>query len=474
MHSLIGLTKTFSIRIDNMNKIRYSILFLTLILSTNALSTQTDTPDKYAYGAEIELSDSESMFSKVVLDNNIYTQTISPTLNDVRIFNRNGQIVPFTLVNEFDRLQDTQKFDMIIYPLNQVSPNAENNNENGNYAVSIQGKDININVDRSGDKRGQYIVTYLLQLPANSSINAPISNLQLLFSPQDNWQATANIAYSSDLKYWDTAVNNVPIMTLTNNDDNTLILNDVSFQPHSGYKSKNWLITLYSQSPIPILNKAIASSQKTYINNTYFPINFSVDSSDEHTIIYSLPTTQPVKELTIDLNNSRSVLPTSIYYKKNATDKNWIKLDDRIIRKTEQNDEPAHFTLNNQLISQIKLETINSSFEQTPSVIAYRNKVDIIFNSANNAPFILAWGSATAMPASLNQTSLLSPQDDIVSIPFAYIGKEVKLSGEKALNSNDSKESSGFPKWIIWLGLIAGAGVLVLLAIKLAKEIKKQ
>lgn len=332
-----------------------------------------------------------------------------------------------------------------------------------------------VSIDKQNNSRAKYSDTYLLQVPNNVALNNPINNLKLSFSEQpENWQATADIAYSSDLRYWYNVVDNVPVMALTNSDKQNLTLTDFSLQTNSYYKSKNWLITLYSQNPIPTLTNVVASANNTSINNALFAIDFSLVSSDGQTAIYSLPTPMPIKEFGIALANTRSILPVSIYYNASSNNNNWQKLEDRIIRRTTYDDPPTLISLNNRLVSQLKLVTINSSFENTPNIVAYRNKVDLVFNSANNGPFILAWGSAQPKAAALLPSELLSDNDNNSSIPSAIIGNSVTLQGDKALNIDQPIEPKGVPQWIIWLGLIIGAGVLVLMACKLFKEIKKQ
>lgn len=452
----------------------YAILCLSLMVSVNVVSAHTESTNDYAFGAELNLTDSDSMFSRVELNTAVYTQTISPTLDDVRVFNRNGQTVPFTLIDVYSKKETNQQFDMTIYPINNNSQ-ANNAPSSDSYSISIEGENVTINLDRMSRTQEPYSRSYLLQVPNDVTIEQPIANFKLSFANQpENWQATANIAYSSDLRYWSQVARDVPIMALTNRDNSKLTLMDINFSSYSSYKNPHWVITLSSANPLPDLVKVIASSEQTSINNALYPINFTLQSSDAQNATYTLPSQQPIEEISIDLNRLRSVLPVSIFYKSNMKDENWIKLEDRIIRKTDNYDEPVHISFNGKLISGIKLTTINSSFEQAPELVAYRNKVDLVFNSANNAPFILAWGAAQPKSVALPSDALLSANDAIDSLPLAFIGDSVKLAGEQVLTTDQESSSSGIPQWVIWVGLIIGAGVLVLLAFKLFKEIKKE
>lgn len=448
----------------------YLILSLSLIMSFSASSADIESTNDYAYGAKLELSDNRVMFSRVELNQSVYTQTLSPTLDDIRVFNRNGRSVPFALVNVDDNLPTKQEMEMLIYEINQDKLTTEDGEKQNNYSLSIQGQNVNLSIDKPTDKRDKYIATYLLQIPEDKKISNPIINIHLSFTEQtDNWQAVANVSNSTNLKYWNNVSNNISIMSLKSNDNHVLTSTDIQFQTNNFYQQNNWLITLYSQNPIPKLLNATAtlSAQTSF---TLYPIPFSLVSSDDQSAIYQVTTSIPVKELSIKLLTARSVLPVSIYYKTTNNDKNWRKLDDYII-KTGIYDEPTQITLNNRLINQIKLVPINSSIENPPEIKAFRHKVDLVFNSANNAPFILAWGSSNAKAAKLKISDLL-PNEDISQLPLAYISDSVKLAGSTALEA--TTESKSFPNWVIWIGLMAGVGLLTLLAYQLLKEMKKQ
>lgn len=46
----------------------YSLLCLSLAMSVNALAEQADSTNNYAYGAELTITNSDSMFSRVELN----------------------------------------------------------------------------------------------------------------------------------------------------------------------------------------------------------------------------------------------------------------------------------------------------------------------------------------------------------------------------------------------------------------------
>lgn len=444
----------------------YALIYV-LPLLFSASMVEANSPNEYAYGTTVVINDPQSMFSQINLEQQTYLQTLSPQLNDVRIFNRNGQTVPFTLVNIYDEQPETQQFAMTLYPLD-----VKNTNNNGKERIqlTIQGQDVNIDLSKNEIGNATYTASYLLQVPNNIELDDAIFSLKLQFAKQDsNWQATANVLYSRDLTYWLSASKNIPLMTLTSDNGETLKLDDIVFS--NDYVYKNLIINLQSQAPLPKLEQVQGAIQSNKVNAALVVVPFATEKDTNNSVIYSLNSPQPINKLQVKLAKSSSVLPVTLYYKERLSDEKWIKLSQQIIRQVNYYDDGTFINLHNKLVQAVKIESQNNIMDETPIVTAYRSQVNMIFNSANNGPFILAWGSSNANAVALDPTQLLQGIA-IRDIPMAHYGEPVILAGEAALTSN-APEASSFPIWIIWIALIAGAVILILLALKLIKDVKR-
>ncbi len=464
-------------------------ILLSSLLLISGLSQAADKTNQYAYGAMIELSDSESMYNRIELTGDIYTQALSSTLDDVRVFNQKGQPVPFALVNVYQQNDENQTFPVTIYSLDNHQKNDNNNNQEdevegkkqsaiGQYNININNKNVQINLDNA-NKPNEYQATYLLQIPSEIKLGQPFSRLSIDFEKMSNWQASANLLYSNDLKRWQTAIDNVPIMSLTDNNNNqSLNVNTIDLPSGMNFKSIYWILQLKSDKQlIPSIKTVKFTSKKATPVRDLYPIDLNLISADEQEAIYQLSTSLPIKQLTVKLQNERTVLPATIFYKTSDNDKTWHKLDDYIFRSINDTNQSQTINFNNSTlnIKHLKIKAINASLDNPPSVTAYLYRMRIIFNSANNGPFILAWGSAIAKPASLSEKALLSDTISAQDVPEAYLGDKVKLGNQEVLSQTDdnSSKSSSLSKWLIWGVLIAGALFLMLLALKLLKEVKK-
>lgn len=463
-------------------------ILLSSLLLISGLSHAADQTNQYAYGAMIELNDSGSMYNRIELTRDVYTQALSSTLDDVRVFNQKGQPVPFALVNVYQENEENKTFPVTIYTLNNNLQTDENDNEDGQeeknqslvgqYNININNKNVKINFD-STNKSDGYQATYLLEIPNEIKLGQPFSRLSIDFDKTQNWRATANLLYSSDLKRWQTAIDNVPIMSLTDNNNNqSLNVNTIDLPSGMNFKSTYWILQLKSDKQIvPNIRGVEFTSRKATPIRALYPIKLNLISADEQEAIYELPTSLPIKELTVKLPNERTILPASIFYKTHDNDKTWHKLDDFIFRSISDTNQSQTININNSTlnIKQLKIKAINASLDQAPYVTAHLYRMSIIFNSANNGPFILAWGAANAKPASLSEKALLSDTISAQDVPMAHLGDKIKLGNKNVLSQTDDNpsKSSYLSKWLIWIILIAGAVFLMLLAIKLLKEVKK-
>lgn len=427
------------------------------------------TPYDYAYGAELIPSDNTSMFSQFTLTPPIYLQSVTANLDDVSVFNQAGEPVPFAFAYEEEDEPTEQSFKMIIYPLH-----SENQTDQAdNYALSINGHDIQINMSQYRQpNKAKYQTSYLVQLPNNSRVKQPLANLKLqLTAALTQWQASAAVYTSDDLKNWHVASLDSPLMALIATDKNsTLILNEIPLPPH--YTFKNWLITLSSQQPLPELSAVTATTQPQHQQQTIqLPFDSNNQADSNGYITYTLATPQRLNALSIEPSQIKSVLPISLYYKASDQDSEWHKLTDQILRRNDQISTPTAITLpqSGQLIQQLQIRPLNSPINQVLSVYGYRDRLSIIFNSANHGPFILAWGSARSITTRLNVDQLLGSDAERNQISAAYLGEPVVLGGDKALQQVE--QSSGIPHWLIWLALVIGAIILVLLGYKLIKEV---
>lgn len=89
-----------------------AVLWSALLGATGAAwgsNTVTDAPADYANGMKLLTPGSEQWYS-LPLPLAVYHEAVWPDLRDIRVFNRQGEVVPFTLLAEKRRQRPRERF----------------------------------------------------------------------------------------------------------------------------------------------------------------------------------------------------------------------------------------------------------------------------------------------------------------------------------------------------------------------------
>lgn len=382
----------------------------------------------YAYGLELGARGGEAL-SRVEFPNEVYLQTLSPTLKDVAVFNRNDQVVAFSLVDVEKKESITREIPVTLYFVSEKTNNTT----------------------------GETTYTYLIK-PSN--ITEP-SYFKLDWESVDyNWEAKANVKFG---EY--TSARGVLLAELKDvSDESSLKADEIILEDYIYYyDTKEWQLIITSDAKIPKITSLKAYASRQYTDRSFVRFKAQFQEKTDNGAVYKLPSIQPVESVVIDLGQRDLILPLTLFYKK---DGEWVKLDGRIVN------EEADIKFQKTVFAEEFMLKTNGGFSDIPQLTVHRKRVDIVFNSANNAPFILAYGSFEADALDLSASDFLKGVD-IDDIPIVYVGNTLKLGGESALEAK-IKEESGIPKWAIWAVLVLGVAFLIFLAYKLSKELKSE
>jgi hypothetical protein len=285
-----------------------------------------------------------------------------------------------------------------------------------------------------------------------------------------NWEAKADIKAMSD-GYTSTAAKGAFLAELkdvsdksTLKSDEITLYNDIYYGSYNGNGDINWQLIISSDTDVPKITHVKAYIKEQFTSHMFVEFEpVHEKEPKDNGLIYKLPSIQPIESLHIDLREKDLILPVTIFYRKNSEDE-WTKLDGRIIK------QQADIKYSGVIMAKEFLLKTNGDFGTAPDLRVFRKRTDIVFNSANNAPFVLAYGSTGAKAFDLPSSDFLKGVN-VEYLPTARIGKSVKLGGEEVLKV---KTEGGFvvPKWLIWGFLVLGIAFLIFLAYKLARELK--
>ena len=105
-----------------------AVLWGALLGATSAAwgsNTATDAPADYAKGVKLLTPGSEQWYS-LPLPLEVYHEAVWPDLRDIRVFNRQGDVVPFTLLAEKAQATSPRTIPLRLFPFDstvqQVTP----------------------------------------------------------------------------------------------------------------------------------------------------------------------------------------------------------------------------------------------------------------------------------------------------------------------------------------------------------------
>lgn len=434
----------------------------------------TEKPQDFAYGLPLTTEGNEPFF-RIDLPEEVYTESVWPDLRDVRVFNNQGLAVPFALTGNVTTQKDSQTYPLRLFPMNGKKVTRQ---EREMLSLkSSSGVEITLPVD-SEQQMGP---TFLLEVPQHEGSYPRLTQLKLAWDRlPENWQARVSVLYSSDLKDWSSSVVDAPLMDLVSGTDR-LLLDTVDLDNDGGYSSTRYLLLVFNDAKTaPDLKihsvQGIASSSRTEQQRIALSFNHQAISASEAE--YTWPNPQPLNNISISPAQSNTVLPLEIDYRSAAND-SWHPLTKQVVYSVNGRTAEA-IPLNGLLVQGIRLKGINQQWgDRLPEVTAQRDRQTLVFNAQGSTPFLLAWGSKAAQPQAIPLDTLI-PQAlretvSVDGLPSVDFQAKVVLGGTERLSAMDAtEEASLWKKGLLWLCLVLGAGALVLLALKVWKEVQQK
>lgn len=453
------------------SKLSHWLLMTSLCLSASMTVNAAEVPKDYAYGLPLTTPGSEPFF-RVELPGDVYQQTAWPDMRDLRVFNSQGVTVPFALYADETRETQSKTWPLRVFPLDHQQREA--NDQPQIILKSANG--IEVTLPAEGEKPSGR--SLLLEVPDEEGIYPALSGLKLTWGrlPQ-NWQARVSVLYSYDLKNWDSLIDDAPLMDLTSGSDR-LLLDTIDLRNDGQMPRSHYLLLVFKDDAQPAnldLSAITGIAESTQSTQHYVTLAPSVKSVSNSEAEYSWSSPQPLSQVKITPAQSNTVLPLSMEYRSSAQD-GWHPLGKQAAYSLGDN-VSAPLTLQGQLIQAIRLKGINQQWSGLPPLVSGEREVrKLVFNAQGSAPFMLAWGNKTATAQALSLDVLIPPEtNQWLALPDAGKKAVQILGGRERLTATTEAEKSGlWQKGLLWALLIIGAGGLVVLALKVWREVQRQ
>ena len=434
-----------------------------------------ETPQDYGWGRALTTAESSPWY-RVELPAEVYQQSAWSDLRDVRVFNHQGERVPFSLEKQTEAPAGAQTTELRLFPLSTSPVESMPRDDVQGQRVwlrSPKGYEVMLEGERI-EGVGQ---SYLLVLPDNTSGSLSVSQLQLDWDkPAVNWQGKASLYFSTDMREWGLLQKDAPLMDIASGSDR-IRLQKIATTLSMSTEGPRYLLLVFDTPELPIrLTHAsvVEDSSQDVVANVSLSGWANRISADEAQYQWSQP--QPLNALSIRMDDE-GVLPVELAWRATAEDK-WQPLSKAVL--FHLNDQLSDdIAIPGHLIQGIRLTTVNAHLpEALPQVTGIRESQRLIFNAQGNGPFILAWGNKAATQAALPLESLiparLRQQHEPETLPEAVAHERIKLGGESRLTAvSPADRASQWHTFLVWGVLVLGVLALIWMALRIWRDIQK-
>ncbi|MBU0483034.1 MAG: DUF3999 domain-containing protein [Proteobacteria bacterium] len=433
------------------------------------------TPDMFAYGMQIETA-SGNAFYELELPLEVYQAVTSKDLNDLRIFNAEGLIVPHEVYRPDNRIyqKDTVQAELPFFPIT-TPVNSSGDEVTIHIEKDEQGTIVDVKTGNGQPLADQKITSYLLD--ASRLQGKSISSLELLWSDQPiEFMGNIYVESSTDLTNWRKITTGTIARLSYGNyrlDRTTIPL------PQAGkYLRLSWpkgQDTLTLTKVVARANMAYTVNQPDYhwTKAQVLPIS---DKPGHYKIdLGGLLPADKIKIRPKERNSMAGVILYSGLSGEKGNDEQWrgliYNLDyqgtalynaETNIKRTE-----SRFWL-------LTVEQSETMINNPPDIEFGWQPHRLIFLAQGNGPFLLAYGSTNVPRPDFKVDPLLSKYrqgSGIIKPGLVTPGPQYVLAGPDRLLP--VPPSLPWKKYILWATLLAGVLTIGAMSVTLYRQLQK-
>jgi len=439
---------------------RVSASFFGLLTFANLVQAQTISPRDFAYG-QLAIPARDAAAYRFALPLTVYQDTFREDLGDLRVFNAEGVAVPFSLSRPIP-LALIHKAPVAV-PLFPLHEGARILIDGVHLTINSPSSAVNLQT-QNGAAATAAVRQYLLDARA---LDATFSALQLGWADgAPEYTGRLSVEASDDLAAWHSVVAAAPIANLRANGQ-TLVENRVEFSPA---KAKFWRLSWLGTAANFELTNVLAEPAAGRIepDRASFEVIGVADPKNPREYAFDLSAHPPVSRVNVvlpDLNSvtdielsSRSmanapwrVIARSVFYRLKTPDAEQQNSALEVGADTDRYWRARIVGAGNAPQTALRLHV-----EWIPNAVT--------FLAQGHAPFLLAYGNASANPAEAD----LSRLPTTLEIAPATLGPPQVSGGANRLIAKPAP----FPRMriVLWSVLLLAVVVLSWMAYRISKN----
>ncbi|MDO8988951.1 MAG: DUF3999 domain-containing protein [Sideroxyarcus sp.] len=449
----------------------FALLLLMLSGASFGKTAETTSIDAYAHHALIK-GEGAGPYFHFPLAMEVYRGSLSPGLRDLRVFNAAGEMVPHALTLKTDIPQPkVVQTELRGFPLY-----SDEKSENGGIRIRRENNGALVSIEPAKATVTRKMTGVILDA---SRIAAPLVALDISLKEYNQPFQHFRIDGSDDLKDWHGVQDSASIAVLEQ-DGSRIEQRQVELPSiRAKYLRLTWLdpqeisslprITVTSSSvpqqsqPEILWTEAISPIRSNASNGEYF---------------YRLNGTLPAERIRFILPQLNTLAPAQLLVRSNDKQP-WRRVSSTVLyRLASQGGESLSpdIDLGGESMTelQLKLDTRAGGVGDQPVQIKIAVKPQqLVFLARGNGPFTLAWGLAGVNASALPLATLVPAYRSQNGLP----GNAANLAIDEASTpispasvGTEAIDPAVKQKWILWGVLVAGAVLLLFMAMKLLRS----
>ena len=446
------------------------VILLISALLASALSHAVSKSD-FAYGYTLEVDGDGAIYS-LSLPEEVYHGLTRADRGDLRIFNSQDVAVPHHIKRLAQDIQVAQAdVTLPVFPLYaEMLPAPSAEGQHIHIVTDDKGAIIDINYGKAGTDTPRKVNAYLLD--ASQLAQAPNALLIAWPSNQADFVMSVDVAGSDDLSTWQTLVAHVTLSNLQYG-GHTLIQQRIDLPLH---KLRYLRLSWHSDTALTV-SAVQAQFPPAYQSQERKWSTFMVTDTDPAQQIYLFDThcVLPADRVNIELPQPNTLVEVSLESADNAMGPWYTRYHGLLYdlhfagNRLKTPDQGMGVTTDRYW--RLQVLSPEGRLEGKPQLRLGWIPEQLYFIAQGEAPFTLAYGSARVTPVDMPLAQLLGVdklRNQQQLIKAAQLGSRIELG-----NTDKLKPAQAPTDWkqiILWLVLIAGVGVLGLMAWRLYKQ----
>jgi hypothetical protein len=417
------------------------------------------SPQDFASGMTIVVPRESSAY-RVTIPLAVYQGTVREDLGDLRVFNAQGEAVPYSLSQFAPPAATSAPAQTLpLFPLH------------GSAHISINGMRLTIdspgsavNVQTQGSAASSTGVRqYILDA---RGLDAGISALQLAWSDTaEDYSGRLMLEVSEDLGTWSTVVAGAPITNLHANGQ-SLVANRIEL---GATRAKFWRLSWATPSPTFELSSVMAeTADRPAVVYASLDAGGTRDAADGHAYTFDVGAHVPVSRVNLALPETNSLNRVEFSSRRTSTDTWHTRTIADVYRIATPDGERSNAPVT---IHEVRDRYWRARILQggdlvatPPHLVANYVPAEVTFLAQGHGPFVLAYGNVGALSAETDLSQISAKAD----VAAATVNATQILGG----TSRRVAAPAPFPwmRAVLWCVLILAAFLLGWMAFRLSKE----